>query len=426
LQQEQEKIKYLDDNGTCASGFKESLTLPIHRWYRFPAGFSAKWVKQLIMQSKTDSTFTVFDPFVGSGTTLLCSEECGVNALGIDAHPFFFRIAHAKLCWRTDLRKFENDANSVLQYAKSLNNLELDYPKLVLDCYSKESLQDLDRLKRGMKMLEEDSPNWELVWLALMSILRPASKVECGPWQYVLPKKMKKTSKSPFIAFESKIKLMKNDMEQLQKSCLKNPSSKILLEGATTCSNIEDKSIDLIVTSPPYPNNYDYADATRLETTFLGETRKWSDLQGAVRKYLIRSCSQHMTKNDKLETILRDTNLKPIINDLEETCKSLSDLRSQRKGKKRYDVMIAAYFADLAQVWLTLKQKCKKDATICFVIGDSAPYGIHVPVEKWLGELALSAGFESYKFEKTRNRNNRWILERKHKKPLHEGRLWVS
>ena len=50
----------------------------------------------------------------------------------------------------------------------------------------------------------------------------------------------------------------------------------------------------LVITSPPYANNYDYADATRLEMTFLGEVNGWGDLQAAVRSRLVRSCTQHV------------------------------------------------------------------------------------------------------------------------------------
>ena len=87
--------------------------------------------------------------------------------------------------------------------------------------------------------------------------------------------------------------------------------------------------------------------------------------------------------------------------------------------------MIAAYFLDLAKVWIALRRVTTDDALACFVIGDSAPYGVYVPVDRWLGELALSAGFKSYYFEKIRDRNVKW-KNRKHKVPLHEGRLWVS
>jgi hypothetical protein len=86
--------------------------------------------------------------------------------------------------------------------------------------------------------------------------------------------------------------------------------------------------------------------------------------------------------------------------------------------------MIVLYFLDLANVWRALRRVARDGCLTCFVIGDSAPYGIYVPVDRWLGELALAAGFKSYTFEKTRDRNIKW-KNRKHRVPLHEGRLWV-
>jgi hypothetical protein len=86
--------------------------------------------------------------------------------------------------------------------------------------------------------------------------------------------------------------------------------------------------------------------------------------------------------------------------------------------------MVAAYFKDMAEVWLALRRVAAKGALVCFVVGDSAPYGVYVPVDRWLGELAVAAGFKSYDFEKTRERNTKW-KNRKHRVPLQEGRLWV-
>jgi len=50
---------------------------------------------------------------------------------------------------------------------------------------------------------------------------------------------------------------------------------------------------------------------------------------------------------------------------------------------------------------------------------------VYLAVDKWLGELALSAGFKSFYFEKIRDRNIKW-KNRKHRVPLHEGRLWIE
>ena len=51
------------------------------------------------------------------------------------------------------------------------------------------------------------------------------------------------------------------------------------------------ETIDLIVTSPPYLNNYDYADRTRLETYFWGIYESWADITREVRDNLIMAAT---------------------------------------------------------------------------------------------------------------------------------------
>ncbi len=87
--------------------------------------------------------------------------------------------------------------------------------------------------------------------------------------------------------------------------------------------------------------------------------------------------------------------------------------------------MVAAYFRDLALIFRDLRRVCRKGAELCLVIGDSAPYGIYVPVDIWLGELAAAEGFSAFHFEKIRDRNVKW-KNRKHDVPLKEGRLWIQ
>src|SRR5205085_2767798 len=134
------------------------------------------------------------------------------------------------------------------------------------------------------------------------------------------------------------------------------------------------------VTSPPYANNYDYADATRLEMTFLGEIDSWGDLQQAVRERLMRSCSQHVPeKAVDLEATLAAAELEPIRPEIRKICSQLAEVRQSKGGKKTYHLMIACYFLDMARVWQALRRVCKRPSRACFVIGDSAPYGVYVP-----------------------------------------------
>jgi len=118
--------------------------------------------------------------------------------------------------------------------------------------------------------------------------------------------------------------------------------------------------------------------------------------------------------------------LLPVRDELADACERLAEESRQRGGRKAYHLMAAAYCCDLARVWASLRKACAPGAAVCFVVGDSAPYGVRLPTERWLGELALAAGFKSWRLEKTRDRNVRWALERKHSVPLREGCLWVA
>ena len=160
--------------------------------------------------------------------------------------------------------------------------------------------------------------------------------------------------------------------------------------------------------------------------TFLGDIGGWSDLQESVRQYLIRSCSQHVTeRNTDLNSVLNSPALAPISGELRPICETLGEVRLLKGGKKNYHLMAACYFADMASVWIALRRVTTPDAKVCFVLGDSAPYGVYLPVVEWMGALAEAAGFSGWSFEKLRDRNLKW-KNRKHRVPLMEGRLWVN
>ena len=404
-----------------SSTFAANLSLPIHRWFRYPAGFSAAWVRETLTIEKRSGRERVLDPFAGSGTVPLESESVGLQGVGIEAHPFMARVARAKLCWHADVREFRRRATSLLVAARSLNPKPTEHPKLIEACYPPDALDRLDRLRVSCEDQADGSPAAELVWLALASILRECSPAGTAQWQYVLPKKSKASFLDPYEAFENRAHQMGRDMKSRQSQAA-GPRAVVAQEDARCCSSLEDGWADLIVTSPPYVNNYDYADATRLEMSFFGEVGGWGDLQSVVRRHLIRSCTQHPVKPADLGD---DPGIATIREELSDVCQRLSKERDSHGGKKTYHKMIGAYFRDMAKVWQSLRRVSSEGVKACFVVGDSAPYGVYVPVDRWLGELAVSAGFRSFRFEKTRDRNVKW-KNRKHRVPLHEGRLWVE
>lgn len=406
--------------------FTDNMKLPIHRWFRYSAGFSAAWVEDVLQTSNAN---IVLDPFVGSGTVCVAADKLGITSYGIESHPFVFRLARGKIAWAESINLFEIAISRLIETATKLKVQvsKNDTPELISKCYSDENLHDLYSIKAAYVEL---SAGWsksidDLVFLTINSILRATSNVGTAQWQYVLPNKTKSRVTSPYAALDLQSKMMIEDMRFIQSNS-KITQANLLQSDARTLLGVPDKSIDLVVTSPPYANNYDYADATRLEMTFWGEINSWGDLHESVRKYLICSSSQHASKDKvKLDLLLKNPDIIPIAEELSTVCKELDEVRKIKGGNKAYHLMIAAYFGDMAKVFKALRRVTKIGATVCLVIGDSAPYGVHAPVERWFGEIALACGFKSWEFEKIRDRNVKW-KNRKHDVPLHEGRLWIK
>lgn len=407
-----------------SSTFEDNMKLPIHRWYRYTAGFSAAWVAKVIEEEILNGRTHIIDPFVGSGTVALESMMHEVEAFGLESNPYVFKIASAKLLWnRISVPTIQESCKRLIERAKVIDTSVENYPLLIRKCFPDKTLHRLDALKKAcLEMTEGDLQNF--FWFVITSILRSTSPVGTAQWQYIQPKKSKAIVLEPFTAFEKKIMEICSDIRKCSLR-LSNHNATILQQDARGIVDIPDGWGDLVITSPPYANNYDYADAMRLEMSFWGDIEAYKGLKN-VSCHLVRACTQHVShiKNDVYD-MMESSLLKPIKEELRVKFDLLAKERENHGGKKNYHLMIVAYFYDLAKVFNTLGKKTSDNCKMCFVIGDSAPYGIYIPVDEWLGKLALNSGFKSFSFEKLRDRNIKW-KNRKHRVPLKEGRLWIN
>ena len=408
-----------------SGSFVDNLSLPVHRWFRYSAGFSAAWVKEVIENWNIRPGGIVLDPFVGSGTVPIVCDTLGIRSIGVEAHPIVARICKAKQQWNCNPIRLGQLASEILISSKNQKTDIFLYPDLINRSFAKETLGILNSLKLSWLSLQDSSPESELIWLALTAILRSTSSAGTAQWQYIQPNKIKKKVVDPLHAFKQQIEIIKSDIVWMQTRAIKSYAEIISGDARTFADSLPQK-IDAVITSPPYANNYDYADALRFEMTFWGDVNGWGDLHETVRKYLMVSSSQHSSREKlTVEGLIEHDAVQPIRDELIVVMNELAKVRESHGGKKHYHTMVGAYFRDISLVLRQMRIVCKNGAPMCWVIGDSAPYGVYCPVDKWIGELALAAGFNNFHFEKIRDRNIKW-KNRKHRVPLKEGHLWIE
>ena len=414
-------------SSTASTTFQDNRVLPIHNWFKYSAGFSGIWAREIVSLAKAEGRRRILDPFSGSGCVALEASRVGLDVIGVDAHPFISRVAKAKLLRNIEIHEFRAEGMALIARAKKKPATKHHSSPLIGKCFAEEVLIGLNALRSAWEDVSIQSPSAELLWLNLASILREVSPVGTASWQYILPNKLKAVKvRDPFKAFENKLEKMCLDLSEFWQGSDKVPIADLFTSDARHLAEISDGWADFVMTSPPYANNYDYADALRLEMSFFEDVASWSDLHSVVRKHLICSCSQHASAERlSVEDSLKTDSLASIKPILENVCAELSDVKQHHGGKKNYDGMVARYFADMAQVMTSLRRVTSVGARLVFVIGDSAPYGVHVPVNELLETLAISSGFQTTKFKKIRDRNVKW-KNRKHRVPLLEGELWVE
>jgi hypothetical protein len=155
---------------------------------------------------------------------------------------------------------------------------------------------------------------------------------------------------------------------------------------------VEPRSIDAVITSPPYPNEKDYTRTTRLESVLLGFVKDKDELR-ALKKGLVRSNTRGVYKEDADHRwIAGNKRIAKIAADIEarriEMGKTSGFERMYHKVTKLYFGGMARHFADLRIV-------LKPGARLAYVVGDQASYlRIMIRTGQLLAEIAKGLGYQ--------------------------------
>jgi DNA modification methylase len=178
-------------------------------------------------------------------------------------------------------------------------------------------------------------------------------------------------------------------------------------------SRVLDDSVDLVVTSPPYLNNFDYAEMTRMLLYFWGIADSWGDITSKVRSRLIVNTTTALKGHKEKQSEYRASLFPALQPKLAPLVEQLALLRTQKAGKKEYDFLIYPYFSQMTEVLRECYRCLKPGAPIHVMVADAALYGVHISTPQFLAEILDHLGFRGTRCEFVRRRGHRWILSKR-------------
>jgi DNA modification methylase len=411
-------------NGNAKNDLKE-LDAPIHRWWRFVLAFPPHLVVQYLDDFDcTSPACTVFDPFSGTGTTLVEAKRRGCQAVGFEALDFCYLASKVKTTWDLPIAELERTAKKLLAYiaedfsrygffsnegtlfdehrnqedvVECPHRLPPEQQKLLGKGYiSDRPLQKLLTIQKHVLAIPA-GPIGDFFKLALGGMAVAASNVGFGPEIY---RKKTKADEDVWGLFTNQVNGMLSDLRKLPKQAIS--PSEVFHCDCRTLAPLGQRKLDAVITSPPYPNEKNYGRITRIENLITNLVCNRADLK-RLKKGLLRSNSQNMYKGDSDDRyVAKFASVQKLAHEIEERRLSLG----KTSGWERlYPVVTRHYFGGLYRHLQELKSFMKQGGRCAYVVGDQMSFlMVHIKTGQILAELAEEIGYKVLKIDLWRER----------------------
>lgn len=369
----------------------------VHGWYRFVLSFPPHLVQDYIHKFKLNSSHQLLDPFCGTGTTVVEGKKLGIPSIGIEANPMAWFAGSVKLDWTPDPTELLQSANQISEAAttiiekkvKKLRTLSEESQKIILtNSISPIPLHKTLVLLDQIKLYAKPAYSHHLQLALAKAVVTSISNLRFGPEVGVGKAKLD----APVVdVWLKQVVLMAEDLSQLQ--TLRNTPAQIHhADARQILSVLEPRSIDAVITSPPYPNEKDYTRTTRLESVLLGFIQNKQDLR-LLKEGLIRSNTRNVFKADSDDIwISKHPEIQQIAQAIEERRIALG----KTSGFERlYHRAVKLYFGGMAKHLADLRTILRPGAQLAYVVGDQKSYlQVMIRTGELLGDIAQGLGYE--------------------------------
>jgi len=388
---------------------------PIHKWFNFVAGYAPEYVSNVIEKyyyKNMRLPEKIYDPFAGCATTNVVANDYGICSIGVERNPFFFKIGYAKANARAIseelpfiVEKFSAIENNKLKESL-VDTLSEAAVKYLCNLFEIDDLNTLLILRNEVFSYEGNKYYAGYIFLSKILELTTHAKTD-GIYKAPTSTKKKLSISEAIIRTCSIFDIGEN---------LIAPEDKTKqIYGSCVDFDLPEESVDLVIFSPPYLNNFDFAEMTRMQLYFWEEATSWADISEKHRNHMlintttavknVRSSEVQMSMKEKLPMELQV--------ELEVIVQELVQVRKSKPSKKDYHLLIYPYLYQMQQVLKSCYKGLRKNGEIHIVLSDAAFYGIHIDTQKFLKILLDSIGFQLTEIKLMRTRGERWQLEKR-------------
>lgn len=411
----------IDSKNGKASAAKN---FPFHNWYNFVLGYTPQFPDYILSRENVNESSIIADPFMGSGTTLVACKNRGISSIGLEANEYFIDVANTKLDWDIDTNQFSATINDILQ--KCVHDIEMfNFPQLKFENEQFDFLKkngrknpDLYAKRYRPEMLTErymsnkpfvkahiiskiinskikDIKLKNLFTLALSSILVKISNIYYGPGFGV--KKHPIDDIDVLGIFNQKLKRMLDDLENVKLDSRNIPAQVHCGDARQISNYFEENTIDLMITSPPYPGDHEYTKHTRIELIFNGYARTKQEFR-SLKERMIRGSTTNIYKNDNEGNLISGISSIGKVVDLIDQ-RLISD-GATSGFEKLYTKLVREYFGGMYKALKGIHKSLKPGGKIVLLVGDSHAFKmVHIQTANILSELGEQIGFKKYHIE---------------------------
>lgn len=357
------------------------IPTPIHP---FPARMAASIAWSILEKLPSHPPRQVLDPMAGSGTTLVVARKLGHKAIGIDIDPLAVLMASA-WCADVDSAKVSRFAEQVAEhsrrewqsisqgdaYPNNANDETCEFLRYWFDPRSRRQLTSLARIISGVSAPVVRNLLW--CGFSRLIVVKQAGASLAMDVSHSRPHRS--YERAPIQPVREFLRVMRRVVAALPFG-LKNrkftPAAKVCLGDARRL-RLEDDTIDVVITSPPYLNAIDYMRGHKLSLVWMEhsvpELRR-------IRSDNIGSEAAPIT-GDKIDEHIRNAYQAGI-----DDCILPNPQRR----------MFIRYLSDMRAVLTEIRRVLKENGSLSLVVGNSTIRGSFVKNSESIKALAGKVG----------------------------------